>query len=38
MTAVGAIEDGIGDISDFGAGGTSGSNHRFQHLRGGDHR
>ena len=33
---VGAVEDGIGDVGSFGAGGARILGHGLQHLRGGD--
>ena len=35
---VGAIEDRVGDVGGFRAGGTRILGHGFEHLRGGDHR
>ena len=35
---VGTIEDGIGDVGGFRAGGARILSHGFEHLRGGDHR
>ena len=35
---VGALEDGGGDVGDFGAGRHRRGDHRFQHLGGDDHR
>ena len=35
---VGAVENGGGDVGDFSAGRHRARDHRFQHLRGDDHR
>ena len=32
------VEDSVGDVSYFGAGGTGGEDHRFKHLGGGNYR